>query len=143
MVCRPLCGGGQAALTAVAPDVGVQAVRGHLRASVGVLLSAFGVDEPQAGVPCAGGVEKVDQGVAPPGVVSGPLFAAAVVEVLSGALVGALPHRCWPRVVVVGEGLVRSVVPVPWRPVWHRQAACVAMPQLGGAQLYDVARGGL
>ena len=72
----------------------VQAAQGHLRAGVGVLLSPRGVDEPQAGVPRAGGLEKVDQGVAPPRVVSGPLFAATVVEVLIGALVEALPHRC-------------------------------------------------
>ena len=92
---RPLPGGGQAALTAVAPDMEVEAVRGHPRASVGVLFSFLGVDEPQAGVPRAGGVEKVDQGVAPSWVVGGPLFATAVVEVLIGALVEALPHHCW------------------------------------------------
>ena len=39
VVCRPLRGGAQAAPTAVAPDVKVQAVRGHPWASVGVLLS--------------------------------------------------------------------------------------------------------
>ena len=109
----PCVGGGQAALTAVAPDVEVQAVRGHLRASVGVLLSPCGLDEPQAGVLRAGGVAKVDQGVTPPGVLGGPLFAAAVVEVLIGTLVETLPYRCWRRVVVVGEGVVRPVVPVP------------------------------
>ena len=38
-----------------------QAVRGHPWAGVGVLLSPRGVDESQAGVPCAGGVEEVDQ----------------------------------------------------------------------------------
>ena len=59
-------GGGYAALTVVAPDVEVQTVRGHLRASVGVLLSFHGVDQPRAGVPRAGGVEEEDQGVAPP-----------------------------------------------------------------------------
>ena len=74
----PCFGGGQAALTAVAPDVEVQAVRGQLRASVGVTLSPRGLDEHQAGVPRAGCVEEVDQGVAPPGVVGGPLFATAV-----------------------------------------------------------------
>ena len=37
----------------------------HPWAGVGVLLSPRGVDEPQAGVPRAGGVEEVDQGVAP------------------------------------------------------------------------------
>ena len=126
VVCRPLGGGGQAALTAVAPDVEVQAVEGHPWANLSVLLTPPGVDEPQAGVPRAGGVEKVDQGVAPPGVVGAPLFAAAVVEVLMGAMVEALPHPCWPRVVVVGEGVVRPVVPMPRRPVWQRQAASVA-----------------
>ena len=120
----------------------VQAVQGHLQASVGVLNSPREVDEPQAGVLPAGGVEKGDQGVAPPRVVRGPLFAAAVVEVLIGALVEALPHRCWPRVFVVGEGVVRPVLPVPWCRVWHRQAACVVVPQFGGAQRGDVAQGG-
>ena len=120
-----------------------QAVRGHLWASVGVLPSPHGVDEPPAGVPRAGGVHKVDQGVAPPGVAGGPLFAVPVVEVFIGALVEALPYRCWPWVLVVGEGVVRPVVPVPWRRVWHCQAARVAVPQLGGAQRDNVARGGL
>ena len=60
VVCRPLRGGGQTAPTAVAPDVEVQAVRGHLWACVGFLLSPRGVDKPQAGVPRAAGVEKVD-----------------------------------------------------------------------------------
>ena len=78
VVRRPPRGGGWAALAAVAPDVGVQAVRGHQWAGVGVLPSPRGVDESQAGVPCAGGVEEVDQGVAPPGVVGGPLLAAAI-----------------------------------------------------------------
>ena len=66
VVCRPLRGGGQTAPTAVGPDVVVQATQGQLWATVGVLLSPRGVDEPQAGVPRAGGVEKVDQSVAPP-----------------------------------------------------------------------------
>ena len=66
VVCCPLLGRGQAALTAVARDVEVQAVRGHPWASVGILLSPRGVDEPQAGVLRAGGVKKVDQGVSPP-----------------------------------------------------------------------------
>ena len=143
MVCRTLRGRGYAALTAVAPNVEVQAVQGDLRASVGVLLSPRVVDEAQTGLPGAAGVEIVDQGVAPPGLVRGPLFAAAVVWVLIGALVEALAHRCWPPVVVVGKGVVRPVVPVPWRRVWHRQAARVAVPQLGGAQRDEVARGGL
>ena len=133
VVCRPLRGGGQTAPTAVAPDVEVQAVRSHPWASVGVLLSPRGVDEPQAGVPRPGGVEKVDQSVAPTGVVGGLLFAAAVVEVLIGALVEAFPHHRRPRDVVVGEGVVRPVVPMQRRRVWHRQAARVAVPQLGGA----------
>ena len=42
-------GGGWAAPAAVAPDVEVQAVRGHPWAAVGVLLSPRGVDESQAG----------------------------------------------------------------------------------------------
>ena len=75
--------------------------------------------------------------------VGGLLFAAAVVEVLIGARVEAFPHRCWPRVVVVGEGVVRRVVPLPWRRVWHRQAARVAVRQLCGEQRDNVARGGL
>ena len=68
----------------------VQAVRGHPWAGVGVLLSPGGVDESQAGVPCAGGVEEVDQGVTPPGVVGGLLLTAAIVKVFIGALVEAL-----------------------------------------------------
>ena len=121
----------------------VQAIRGHLWAGVGVLLSPCGVDESQAGVPCAGGVEEVDQGVAPPGVVGGLLLAAAIVEVFIGALVEAFGHRRWPRVLVVGEGVAWPVVPMPRRRVRHRQAAHVAVSQLGGAQRDDVARWGL
>ena len=45
VVRRPLRGGRPAALTAVAPDVEVQAVRGHPRASVGNLVSSRAVDE--------------------------------------------------------------------------------------------------
>ena len=105
----------------------VQAVWGHPWASVGILLSPRGVDESQAGVPRAGGVEEVDQSVAPPGVVGGLLLAAAVVEVFIGALVEAFPHRRRPRVVVVGEGVVWPVVPVPRRRARHRQAARVAV----------------
>ena len=104
----------------------VQAVRGHPWASVGVLLSPRGVDESQAGVLRAGGVEEVDQSVAPPGVVGGLLLAAAVMKVFMGALVEAFPHRRRPRVVVVGEGVVRPVASMPRRSVWHRQAARVA-----------------
>ena len=121
----------------------VQAVQGHPWASVGVLLSPLGVDEPQAGVPCAGGVEKVDQSVTPPRVVRGPLLAAPVVKVFIGALVEAFPHRRQPRVVVVGEGVVRPVVPMLRFRVWHRQAARVLVVQLGGAQRDDFAQGGL
>ena len=128
VVCRPLRVMGQPAPTAVAPGVEVQAVRGHPWASLGVLLSPRGLSEPQAGVPLAAGVEKMDQGVAPPSVVGGLLFAAAVVEVLIGALVEAFPYRCGPRLVVVGDGVVRPVVPVPRRPVWNREAARVAVP---------------
>ena len=123
----PPRGGGQAAPAAVAPDVEVQAVRGHLWAGVGVLLSPRGVDESQAGVRCAGGVEEVDQGVAPPGVVGGFLLAAAIVEVFIGALVEAFPHRRRPRVIVVGEGVAWPVVPMLRRCVRHRQAARVAV----------------
>ena len=130
VVCRLLRGAGQTALTALAPDLKVQAARGHRWASVGVLLSPLGVDEPQAGVPRVGGVEKVDPSVVAPGVVAGLLFAAAVVEVLIGALVEAFPHRRWPRVVVVREGVARPVVPVPGRRVRQRQAAHVAMRSL-------------
>ena len=143
VVCRPLRGGGYAAPTAVAPDVKVQAVCGHPWASLGVLLSPCGVDESQAGVPRAGGVEEVDQSVAPPGVVGGLLLAAAIVKVFIGALVEAFPHRRQPPVVVVGEGVVRPVVPMPRHRVWHRQAAHVAVLQLGDAQRDDVARWGL
>ena len=121
----------------------VQAVQGHPWASVGVLLSPRWVDESQAGAPRAGGVEEVDQSVAPPGVVGGLLLAAAIVKVFIAPSVEALPHRCRPRVVVVGEGVVRPLVPMPPRRVWHRQAARVAVPQLGGAQRDDVARWGL
>ena len=121
------CGeGGQAASRAVAPDVRVQAVRGHLWASVGVLLSPRGLDEPQAGVPRAGRVEEVNQSVAPSGLVGGLLLAAAIVRVFIGAPVEAFPHRRWPLVDVVREGVVRPVVPMPRCRVWHRQAARVA-----------------
>ena len=121
----------------------VQAVRGHPWAGVGVLLSPRGVDESQAGVPRADGVAEVDQGVARPGVVGGLLVTAVIVEVFIGALVEAFPHRCPPRVVVVGEGVAWPVVPMPLRCVRHRQAARVAVWQLGGAQRDDVARQGL
>ena len=121
----------------------VQAVRGHPWAGVGVLLSPPGVDESQAGVPRAGGVEEVDQGVAPPGVVGGLLLAAAIVEVFIGSLVEAFSHRCRPRIVLVGEGVAWPVVPIPRRCVRHCQVACVAVSQLGGAQREDVARRGL
>ena len=140
MVCRPLRGGGQPVPTAVTPNVKVQAVRGHLWASVGVLLSPRGFDEPQAGVPRAGGVEEVDQSVAPPGVVGGLLLAATIVQVFIGALVEAFPHRRRSRVVVVGEGVVRPAVSMPRCCVWHRQAARVAVSLLGGAQRDDAAR---
>ena len=121
----------------------VQALRGHPWAGVGVLLSPRGVEESQAGVPCAGGMEEVDQGVAPPGVVGGLLLPAAIVEVFSGAMVEAFPHLRRPRVVVVGEGVAWPVVLMPRRCVRHRQAARVAVSQLGGAPRDDVARRGL
>ena len=108
----------------------VQAVRGHPWASVGVLLSPRGVDESRAGVLRASGVEEVDQSVAPPGVVGGLLLTAARVEVFIGALVEAFPHRRRPRVVVVGEEVVWSVVPMPRRRVRHRQVARVAAGSL-------------
>ena len=100
---------------------------------MGILLSPRGLDEPRTGVPRAGGVEEVDHGVAPPGVVAGPLFATAVVEMFVSALVEALRHRCWPWIVVVGEGVVRPVVPVLWHRVWHRQAVRVVVPQFCAA----------
>ena len=65
--------------------------------------------------------------VAPPGLFGGLLLAAAIVEVFIGALVEAFPHRCQPRVVVVGEGVVRPVVSMPRSRVRHRQAARVAV----------------
>ena len=121
----------------------VQAVRGHPWAGVGVLLSPRGVDESQAGVPRAGGVEEVDHCAAPPGAVGGLLLTAVIVEVVIGALAEAFPHRRRPRVVVVGEGVAWPVVPMPRRCVRHCQAARVAVPQLGGAQLDGVALRGL
>ena len=69
----------------------VQAVHDHPWASVGVLLSPRGVDQPQVGVPRGGGVEEMDQSVAPSGVVGGLLLAAAIVQVFIGALVEAFP----------------------------------------------------
>ena len=87
---------------------------------MGVLFGPRGVDEPQAGVPRAGGVEQVEQGVAPPGVVGGLLLAAAVVEVLVGALVEAVPHGRWPPVVVFRKGVVRALVSVPGRRIRYR-----------------------
>ena len=121
----------------------VQAVRGHPWAGVGILLSPRGVDESQAGVLSAGGVEEVGQGLAPSELVGGLLLTAAIVEVFIGALVEAFPHRRRPRIVVVGEGVAWPVVPMPRCCVRHRQAARVAVPQLGGAQRDDVARRGL
>ena len=121
----------------------VQAVWGHPWAGAGVPLSPRGVDESQAGVPCPGGVEEVDQGVAPPGVIGGLLLAAAIVEVFFGPLVEAFPHRRWPRVVIVVEVVVLPVVPMPRRRVPHRQAASVAVSQPDGAQRDDVAWWGL
>ena len=94
---------------------------------MGVLLSPCGVDESQAGVPRAGGVQEVDQGVAPAGMVGGLLLAAAIVEVFISSLAAAFPHRRRPRVVVVGEGVVWPVVPMARRCVRHRQAARVAV----------------
>ena len=60
-------------------------------------------------------------------------------KVFIRALVEAFPHRHRPRVVAVGEGVVRPVVPVPRRCVWHCQAVRVAVSKLGGAQRVDVA----
>ena len=115
----------------------MQAVWGHPWAGVGVLLSPRGVEESQAGVPCAGAVEEVDQGVAPPGVVGGLLLAAAIVEVFIGAFSEAFPHRRRPQVVAVGEWLAWPVVPIQRRRVWHGQAARVAVSQLDGVQRDD------
>ena len=78
-----------------------------------------------------------------PGWLVGPWLMAAVMEVFIGALVEALPHRRRPRIVVVGEGVAWPVVPMPRRCVWHRQAARVAVSQLGGAQRDDFAWRGL
>ena len=75
----------------------------------------------------AGGVEEVDQGVAQPKVVGELLLAAAVVEVLVGALVEALPQSRLPRVDVVQDGVMRAMVPVPGRRIWYRQAARVSV----------------
>ena len=127
VVCRPLRRGGWAAPTAVAPDVKVQAVRGHPWASVGVPFGPRWVDESQLGVSRAGGVEEVDQSVGPPGMVGGLRLTAAIVKVFIGALVEALPHRRRPRVVIVGEGVVRPVVRMPRRRVRHRQTARLAV----------------
>ena len=88
-------------------------------------------------------MEEVDQGVAPPGVVGGLLLPAAIVEVFIGALVETFPHCRRARVIVVGEGVAWPVVPMPRRCVRHRQAARVAVSQLGSAQRDDVARRGL
>ena len=104
-----------------------QDVRGRPWASVGVQLSPLGVDESQAGIPRAGGVEEADQSVAAPVVAGGLLLAAAIVEVFIGALVEAFPPCRRPRVVIVWEGVVWPVVPMPRRPVRHRQAARVAV----------------
>ena len=101
---RPLHGGGKVALTVVAPDVEVQAVRGYPRASLGLLFGPRRMEEPGAGVWHAAGVEQDDQGVAPPGVVGGPLFATAVVEVLMGALVEALPSAAGDGSSLSGKG---------------------------------------
>ena len=85
-------------------------------------LALVGWTSLRRGFPRAGVVEEVDQSVAPPRVVGGLLLAVAIVKVFIGALVEAYPHRRRPRVVVVGEGVVRAVVPMPRRCVWHRQA---------------------
>ena len=114
-------------MTAVAPDVKVQAVQGHPWASVGVLLTPRGPDRSQAGVPRAGGVEEVDRSVRTPGVVGGLRLAAAIVKVVIGALVEAFQHCRRPRFVVVGEGVVWPVVLMPRRRVWQRQAARLAV----------------
>ena len=124
VVHRPLRWRGQAARTAVAPDVKVQAIRVHPWASVGVLLSPRGVDQPQAGVPCAGAVEGVDQSVAPPGMVGGLMLTAAIVQVFISTLVAAVLHCREPRVIVVGEGVVQPVVPMPRCRVRHVLRCC-------------------
>ena len=94
----------------------VQAIRGHPRASVGVLFSPRGVDESQSGSCVPVVWKRWTKASRYPGWL-----------VFIGALVEALPHRRRPRVVVVGEGVVRPVVPMPRRRVRHRQAARVAV----------------
>ena len=71
---RPLRWGGWVALTAVAPHVELQAVQGHQRAGLIVLFGTRGVDEPQAGVPCAGGWKKLTRVSYHPGLLSGPCW---------------------------------------------------------------------
>ena len=90
-----------------------------------------------------GGVEQFYQGVAPPGVVGGRFPVTAVVKVLIGALVEAFPHLRRRRDVVVREGVVRAVVPIPWRRVRHCHATCVAVSHVWGTQRDDMAWGGL
>ena len=68
-----------------------------------------------------------------PALVGGPLLVTAVVEVHVGALVEALPDRHRPPIVIVWEGVVQAVVPVPGPLVGHCQATCVAVSQLGRA----------
>ena len=134
---------GEFALTAPAAHIEVQAVRGHWRTRVGVLFGPTGVDQLQAGVSCAGDAEQVDQGLAPPGVVLGPLPGSAVLEVLLGAFVETLLHHHWPRVVFSWEGMGRHMVSVPGRCVRHRKAAPVPLPEAGCVKCYTVARRGL
>ena len=83
-------GGGQVACLAVPPYVEVRSIRGHPLAGVGVLLGPHEVDELEAVVLCAGGVEEIGQGLVPPRLAPGPLFPLVVVEVLLLALVEVL-----------------------------------------------------
>ena len=128
LVRRLLPGGGQVALTAVALYLELE-VGPCLRASVGVFFRPSGMDEPQVAVQRAGEVEQVDQGVAQPGVVGGPLLAMAVVEVLDAALVEAFPYCRCPRVVVVLEGVfwpgarARASCATPSSDMYHGVAA--------------------
>ena len=63
-----------------------------------------------------------------PRVVLGSFLSAEVVEALLCALFETLSRRSRPRVIVVREGVVWSVVPVPERRIRHRESAHVPVP---------------
>ena len=128
VVCYSAGRQGRVALAAVAANMEVQNIRCHPRACVGVLLGPGRVNEPQAGVQAAGGVEQVAEGLAPFGPVHGSLLSATVVEVLFGALVETLSHCHQPRVIVVIEGLLWSVPPVLGCCIRQREAASLLVP---------------